>query len=205
MKRLALLALLFWPGMLFGANASGVAVSGISVAGSTLTVTTSAAHGLSATLPSAFCISGSSVAADNVCGVALSTPLTTSFTFTLASGAACASSCGTVRPAKRTVWLQTQTVQGGYQVNYLLWIATTNGVAGKSSSWSGASSAENNLLGSGGLIEIPRSQFFPLGTTLANAEAQMQNDWAAEQSQLSASVQPGQFFGNFYDGTGWTQ
>jgi hypothetical protein len=205
MKRFALFVLLFWPGLLFGATASPATISGITVAGSTLTVTTATAHGLSATLPSGFCISGSSIAADNVCGVVTGSSSGTTFTFTLAAGAACSSSCGTVLPAKRVVWLQTITVSGGYQVNYLLWLATTSGVAGKSSAWTGASSAENNALGAGALIEIERSQFFPLNTTLANAEAQMANDWSAQQSQLTASVQPGQFFGNFYDGTGWLQ
>jgi hypothetical protein len=56
----------------------------------------------------------------------------------------------------------------------------------------------------GNFIEIPRTQFFPLSTTLANAEAQLQNDFNAQQSALAASVQPGQFYGNFFD-TGWTQ
>lgn len=106
---------------------------------------------------------------------------------------------------KRVIWLETQTVSGGYQVNYLLWLATTSGIAGKSSSWAGASSAENNALGVGSILEVPRSQFFPLGTILANAEAQLQNDWTAQQNQLTSSVQPGQFFGNFYDGAGWLQ
>lgn len=206
LRRLLLTFLLcFIAASAFASNASPIAISGISIAGNTLTVTTSAAHGLSATLPSGFCISGSSAGADNVCGVVLSTPLTTSFTFTLSGGAACSSSCGTVLPAKRVIWLTTQTVSGGYQVNYLLWVVTPSGVPGKGSAWSGASASENAALNSGTFIEVPRSQFFPLGTSLANAEAQLQNDWIAQQNALTASVQPGQFFGNFLDSAGWTQ
>lgn len=204
MKRpvlLALLALLLWPAFLSAATASPVTVSSIAVAGNTVTVTTATAHNLSATLPSAFCLS----APASVCGVVLTAPSGTSFTFSSSTVAACPLTCGTVLPMKRVIWLETQTVSGGYQVNYLLWLATTSGIAGKSSSWAGASSAENNALGVGSILEVPRSQFFPLGTMLANAEAQLQNDWTAQQNQLTSSVQPGQFFGNFYDGTGWLQ
>jgi hypothetical protein len=189
------------------ATAVPVAISGISVSGNTLTVTTSAAHGLSATLPSGFCISGSSVTADNVCGVVLTAPSGTTYTFTLAGGATCAASCGTVAPAKRVIWLQTYTVGGGFQVNYLLWLTTTAGVPGKTSAWSGASTAENNALQSGAFIEVQRpSFFFPLGASLAQAEALLSLDWTAQENlQTGSGVAPGSFFGNFNDGVGWLQ
>jgi hypothetical protein len=73
-----------------------------------------------------------------------------------------------------------------------------------SSAYLSATSQEKAALLAGNLIEISRTQFFPLSTTLANAEAQLQNDYSAQQSALAASVQPGQFYGNFFD-TGWTQ
>lgn len=187
------------------ATATAAGISGVTVAGNTLTVTTAVAHGLSATLPSGFCISGSSSAPDNVCGVVLTAPTATSFTFSLTGGAVCATTCGSVLPAKRVIWLQTATVSGGYQVSYLLWLATTQPIAGKASSWSGASQTENNALLAGNLIEISRSQFFPMGTTLVSAESFLAGDWTAQQNALAASVQPGAFFGNFFDGAGWLQ
>lgn len=187
----------------FGATASPVTVNSIAVAGNTVTVTTAAAHNLSATLPSGFCLS----APANACGVVLAAPTGTTFTFSSGSVTACASSCGTVLPAKRVIWLQTTTVGGGWQVSYLLWIATTSGaVTGKNSAWSGANAAENTGISGGSFIEIPRTGFFPLGTSLANAESTMANDWLAQQNAQAASgVQPGQFLGNFYDGAGWQQ
>lgn len=202
---LSIVLLVLCPLRMFAATATPVAIASVAAAGNTLTVTTSAAHGLSATLPSGFCIAGSSTAADNVCGVVATSPTSTTFTFTLAGGAACAASCGTVTPAKRVIWLQTTTVSGGYQVSYLLWLTTTAPVAGKTSAWGAASAAENNALSAGALIEIPRTQFFPAGTSLVNAETFMASDWTANQNALAASVQPGAFFGNFFDGFGWLQ
>ena len=178
-------------------NASPVSVSTITVAGNTVTVNATA-HGLSQN--QGFCLS----APAGVCNVVASTAAN-SFTFTATGVAACGSSCGTVSPAKKVIWLQTATIQGGYNVSYVLWLTTTLPVAGPgTSAYSGATSAEKAAINLGNFIELPRVQFFPFGTTLANAEAQLQNDYSAEQSNLASSVQPGQFFGNFFD-TGWTQ
>jgi hypothetical protein len=207
MKRLPLLSILFLASLPSLATvATPVTISGIAVAGSTLTVTTSAAHGLSATLPSSFCIAGSSAVVDNICGVVATAADATHFTFSLTGGTSCAASCGTVAPAKRIIWLQTQTVSGGYQVSYLLWLATTQPVSGaKASAWPNASAAETAAIVSGLIIEVQRTQFFPAGTSLANAETFMVSDWTAQQNALASSVQPGAFFGNFFDGVGWLQ
>jgi hypothetical protein len=206
-KFLCLLGLLLAALPSLGAVATPVSVSSVAVSGNTLTVTTSAAHGLSATLPSGFCMTGSSVSADNVCGVVLTIPTGTTFTFTLVGGVVCSASCGSVAPAKRAIWLQTATVSGGYQVTYLLWLTTTSPVAGaaKTSAWPNASAVEVNAVVAGLLIEVQRTQFFPLGTSLANAEAFIVNDWTTQQNALAASVQPGTFYGNFFDGVGWLQ
>lgn len=183
---------------LFAANAASVAVQTIAVAGSTVTVN-STAHGLS--VNQGFCLT----AASGLCNV-VATATANAFTFTASAISACASSCGTVTAAKRAIWLSTQTASGGYQVNYVLWLTTTSPVTSAgTSSYTSATSQEKAALAAGNFIELARAQFFPLSTTLANAEAQLQNDYVAQQSQLAASVQPGQFFGNFYDGTGWTQ
>jgi hypothetical protein len=197
MKYLFAVSVLFLSGLAFASNAAPVTVSSITVAGSTVTVN-STAHGLA--INQGFCLS----APAGLCNV-VATSSANSFTFTQASLTACASSCGTVSVAKKVIWLQTTTIQGGYQVSYVLWLTTTQPVAGTgSSAYLSATSQEKAALLAGNFIEISRTQFFPLSTTLANAEAQLQNDFNAQQSALAASVQPGQFYGNFFD-TGWTQ
>jgi hypothetical protein len=197
MKKLLIL-LLVLSARLFAANASAVAVQSIAVVGSTVTVN-STAHGLAAN--QGFCLT----APAGICNTA-ATATTNAFTFTATGVSACASSCGTVSPAKRAIWLSTSNSSGGYQVSYVLWLTTTQPIPSSgTSAFSGASAQEKAALQLGNFMEVPRSEFFALGTTLANAEAQMQNDWTAQQAALAASVQPGQFFGNFFDGAGWTQ
>ena len=193
-----LLVILALSARMFGANASSIAVQTMTVAGSTVTVN-STAHGIA--VNQGFCIS----APAGLCNVAVSSTAN-SFTFTATGVLACPSTCGTVTAAKRAIWLSTQAVAGGYQVNYVLWLTTTQPVAGTgATAYINATSQEKAALQVGNFIEVARSDFFPLSTTLLNAEAQLQNDYAAQQSQLASSVQPGQFFGNFFDGTGWTQ
>jgi hypothetical protein len=192
-----LITLLVLSAFAFGSNAAPTAVSTITVVGSTVTVN-STANGLA--VNQGFCLT----APAGLCNV-VATASANSFTFTQSGVVACASSCGTVSAGKKVIWLQTSTVQGGYQVSYVLWLTTTQPVAGSgSSAYLSATSQEKAALLAGNFIEIPRSQFFPLSTTLPNAEAQLQNDYNAQQSALAASVQPGQFYGNFFD-TGWTQ
>lgn len=192
-----LLTFLLLSTLAFGANASPVSVSTITVAGPTVTVNATA-HGLAQN--QGFCLS----APAGVCNV-VATSAANSFTFTATGIAACGSSCGTVAPAKKVIWLATSTVNGGYQVNYILWLTTTSPVATTIQSlFKNASVAENTAITAGNFIEVPRSEFFPIGTTLANAELVLQNDYTQQQQALAGSVQPGQFYGNFFD-TGWTQ
>jgi hypothetical protein len=197
MKTLSAVVVLFLSALAFASNAAPVIVSTITVAGSTVTVN-STAHGLA--VNQGFCLT----APAGLCNV-VATSSANSFTFTQSAVAACASSCGTVTAGKKAIWLKTTTVQGGYEVAYVLWLTTTQPVAGTgASAYLSATSQEKAALLAGNFIEITRTQFFPLSTTLANAEAQLQNDYTAQQAALAASVQPGQFYGNFFD-TGWTQ
>lgn len=197
MKSLISISILFLSALAFGSNASPITVSSISIAGNTVTVNATA-HGLA--VNQGFCLS----APAGLCNV-VATSSANSFTFSQASVTSCASSCGTVSPAKKVIWLQTTTIQGGYQVSYVLWLTTTQPMSGTgASAYANATSQEKSALLAGNFIEITRTQFFPLSTTLANAEAQLQNDYNAQQNALAASVQPGQFYGNFFD-TGWTQ
>lgn len=199
MKRiLFLLFCLIFVRTLDAAVATPTAVSTITVVTSTVTVN-STAHGLA--VNQGFCLSASAV-----CGV-VATSTANSFTFTQAAFTACASSCGTVQPAKKVVWLQTTNVNGGYQVSYLLWETTITPVVNSSltSAWSGASTAEVNAIKAGNVIEIPGIIFFPTGTSLASAESTLALIYSTAQGALAASVQPGAFFGNYLDGVGWLQ
>lgn len=196
--------------LLLAAPAQATTISSISVAGNTVTVN-STAHGLSAALPSAFCITGSSVAVDNVCGVVV-TATANALTFTASGLANCAATCGTVVAAPRIIILSTPQTAEGVLVNFLLWTATTNGIAAtNASAWkmggasSGPTSAQLNLLASGGLIERGDSQIFPTGTTTAAIQAFLQNKWTTEQTRQSNGIQPGAFYGQGWDGTSWAQ
>lgn len=205
MKKLAF-ALLFLLSFAVPSRAlvAPTAISTVTVVGSTVTVN-AVAHGLLASLPSGFCISGSSVPQLNLCGV-VATSIANSFTFILAAAPACASSCGSVLPAKHVIWLSTLTVAGGYQVNYLLWITTASPAGGKQSAWTGASAAESAAVSSGAFMEVSRpGYFFPVGTNLATAETILASDWSEQQLLQTGSVQPGAFFGDYFDGTGWLQ
>jgi hypothetical protein len=197
---LALVLLSVFSARTQGATATAVTVSSTAVNGATVTVTTATAHGLSAN--QGFC---NHTASSPYCGVVV-TATTNSFTFTQSGAVACSSSCGSVVPAKKIIWLTTQTVNGGYQVNYVLWLTTQQPVAisGGTSIWKQAAAEENAAIAAGNFIEIQRNQFFPLNTTLANAQAQMVNDYNAQQSVLASSVQPGQFYGDYFD-TGWLE
>ena len=83
------------------ATAPSTSITSTTVAGSTITVNATA-HGLVAN--QGFCIAGSSVSTDNVCGVVAGASAN-SFTFTSATALACSSSCGTVTAAKQVIVL----------------------------------------------------------------------------------------------------
>src|SRR3954471_12297345 len=99
-----LLIIIALSALAFGSNATSVAVSTITVAGSTVTVN-STAHGL--TVNQGFCLT----APAGLCNV-VATSSANSFTFTQSAVTACASSCGTVTAGKKAIWLKTTTVQG---------------------------------------------------------------------------------------------
>jgi len=192
------------------ANPEAVAISSIAVTSGTVTVTTSAAHGLSATLPSGFCITGSSVGVDNVCQVVVTTPLTTNFTFPSSVVTVCSSSCGSVAPAPRVINIQ---VSGQYTgnptLNYVCWLATETPLAltGFTSQWkanaqsAGPTAAQVTALSSGYFIEVSRSWALNAGVTTAQMNAYVVQDWTSLQSALTSSFQPSVYYGYFWDGS----
>lgn len=211
-KLLAFLFCLTLAPLLHAANATPVSITTATFAANVLTVNTGAPHGLVVATPSAFCISGSSVAADNVCGVVSTVPSGTSFTFPLVGGAACGATCGTVIPAPRIIILKTQSSFDFLTVNYLFWLASTTPIATATpTSWTigassaGATSAEKNAIAAGTLVEVQGSKTFTLGTSQATMIADLQQIWTLSQSNLTANLQPAAFYGQVFDGTGWGQ
>ena len=202
-KALSTIAFLLLATAAHATTATPVTVSTVTVAGNVVTVNATA-HGLSATLPSAFCISGSSVTQLNVCGV-VATAAANSFTFAMTGAPTCASSCGTVLPSPRVIVLSTPASAGGFTANYMLWIATTSPIGSKATAWTAASTQQAAAVTAGSLQEMSRSQFFPVGTTLTQAQSYMVNDWTSQQSAQTSGLQPGAFASDFYDGTGWVQ
>lgn len=212
MKRL-LLFLLLSSVSLFAANATPVSVSSVSVAGTTVTVNTSTAHGLSATgNGQGFCITGSSVA-DNVCGVVATAPTSTQLTFTASGLSACSSSCGSIAPAPQVVVLKVYALNGETtQFNYIIWLTTQQPCPGSASSaWSaangstGATSAQANALSSGIFIEVQRTLQVPVGTAIATVEGMLQSDYAQQQTALANNPQPCVYYGFDFDGVGWAK
>jgi hypothetical protein len=110
-------------------------------------------------------------------------------------------------PAKETVMLNASTPSAGQiAIRYLLWLTTVTPVfsAGAISQWVGASAQENAALITGNTIEMGRSFNFPATSTKTEIQAAMQSDFVAQQAALVASIQPGVYYGVYYDGTGWS-
>lgn len=200
-NRKFLAALLFCGSNLFGATASPVAIAGTAVAGNIVTVTTASAHGLTAN--QGFC---NHTFLTPYCGVVATVPTSTTFTFTQAGAAACAASCGAIVPAKKIVLLDTPQSGTGVDAHYICWNTTQQPVPhpGATSAWTAVASEENAAIAAGIFIESLRSLPVPTGTTLAQAQALMLTDCNQIQSTLAAGVQPGQFYGDYYD-AGWLQ
>lgn len=189
-----------------GTLATPVNISGITVSGSTVTVTTSLAHGLVA--GSGFSIQGMSPSNSNLLINSTVATVTSStvFTFTLASPGTWTSG-GTVSRAKDVVVLSVTVPQAGViTLQYALWITTSAPVAkaGAVSQWIGASAQENAALAAGTTIEVIRSISLASASTAAEIKSVLSSDYAAQQSALAATIQPGTYFGVYYDGVGWS-
>lgn len=195
-KLIAAGSLLLATTLTFAAPATPVAVSSIAVSGNTVTVNATA-HGIA--VNRGFCLS-----AQNYCGTA-SSATANSFTFAVANGtiAACASSCGTISPAKQIVALNI-TMPPNQIANFVCWLATSSPVpsSGKSA-WSGASVAENNAIAAGTTVEVQPSPFPVAGATLTAFKAYAQQQCANLQSALDSGIAPAFLLGNYFDGSGW--
>lgn len=201
MRKIALLLLLS-AAQVFGATASPVTITS-AVRTSNVATITAAAHGLLAN--QGFCITGVTDISFNVCGTIKTVPTAATFTFDL-TGANVSSSGGSVLPAKQIIILQTQPADTGNTISGVFWITTIAGIAAPgSSAWGGASTAEKNAIAAGYWIEVSFSQTYGSSTTKAAIQTDLNNQYVARQlKQSAASVQPGQFYGGYFDGSGWS-
>jgi len=184
--------------------ASPIAVSNISFVGNVVTVTTATAHNL---VPNqGFSLTTVVPVAYNINSTVATTPLTTTFTFFLLNPPTYVSG-GSMLPAKETVMLSAATPSAGLTfIRYLLWLTKATPVfsAGAVSQWFGTSAQENAALVSGNTIEVSRSFTFPSTSTKTEIQAAIQADFVVQQAALVAAIQPGVYFGVYYDGTGWS-
>lgn len=203
-NRSVLLASLF--ALLPAIASAAVNISTIGVVGSTVTVTTASAHGL--TVNTGFCLS----APATVCAVTKTVINALAFTFDQPSNltvSACSASCGTGDVAPQVVILSTAVNGPRQTIRYLRWLTTLTPipVAGAVSAWSGnqysggASTAMVNALASGSFIEQQDAMSLPANLSSANLQAIFQADYALFQSAFAAGAQPGTYYGFTWNAT----
>jgi hypothetical protein len=96
----------------------------------------------------------------------------------------------------------------GTTVDYKIafWYPITSGVATTTlgSVWSGASTAENNAILAGTVIEEVSSYSFPVGTPATAIKPVLQQVWTDRNAQING-IGPNVFFGVFFDSvSGWS-
>lgn len=183
--------------------ATAVSIASITFLGNVVTVNTSGPHGLAA--GQGFSLTGVNPSVYNVNSTVVAVNSATQFTFNLSNPASFVSG-GSLLPAKEVIILATMVPNTGQTtVNYLLWLTTSQPVAGPSnSSWSGASAQENAAIAAGTTVETFRTITVPASLTKVQIQAILSADFTAKQTALASAVQPGAFFGGYFDGTGWS-
>jgi hypothetical protein len=186
------------------AQASAVVVSSIAISGNIVTVTTATPHGLAQN--QGFSLTGISPVGLNQNNTVSTAPTSTTFTFNMANAPAYVSG-GSVIAAKQVVVLAVNTsTPGQIQITYVLWLTTTSPVARAlaTSSWTGASTQENAAIAAGTTIEVNKAHMLPVALGKVALELLLATDFASSQAAQASSTQPGQFYGVYFDGTGWS-
>ena len=180
-----------------GAPVVAINVSTITTSSGIVTVTTSVAHNL--IINQGFCLGFSS----GTCGVVETVPTTTTLTFH--GNIVCPTTCGTIQAAPQIIVLQAgQPSTNTWSLNVVFWLTTTSGVAGtgRTSTWSGASVAQSAALNAGSFVELTKSYQFSTTLPITTVETIITDDYQAEQSRISTSIQPGTYYGVIYNGQG---
>ena len=98
---------------------------------------------------------------------------------------------------------------GPGRFRFALWAAVPAGrqvfyaQAGKVSAWTGASLVENQALALGQVAEFVDTTAFTPGTSLAQVQTGLQQQWQDFQAEISAANRWVRY-GSFWDGTTWT-
>ena len=187
------------------ATATPVAISSISRTSGVTTVTTATNHGL---------VSGQSCSLVGVTDTSFIgnwtiTSVTSATVFVCAQPTALgasSSSSGTSQPSKEVITLNVRNEVPGYNsVTFLLWLPTAFPVPTTASSlWTGASTAENAAIQAGYLIELVKTDDFPVTAAKAQIEGYLQLEFTAALAVLNASAGPGAYYGIYFDGSGWS-
>lgn len=74
--------------------------------------------------------------------------------------------------------------------------------AGAVSAWSGATAADNAALAAGSVVERVDKMVVPTGTTIPQAQAQLQVNWQSFQALITATNLWARY-GTTWDGTTW--
>jgi hypothetical protein len=91
-------------------------------------------------------------------------------------------------------------------IRYLLWIPTPFPIPrpNAQSAWSKADATEVQALQDGIIIEEVYSQGFPASMPLDEVKSYMVAHYQSRVTYFQSLAKPGQFYGIFYDGTGWS-
>jgi hypothetical protein len=186
--------------------ATPVAISTLSRTAGVVTLSTGATpHNLIAN--QGFSINGVTLDATfNFNGVVLTVPDTTHITYNQAGNNSSIGVGGTIVAAKEVIVLSTNTTAPNLNVSVLFWLTTTQGVPNTSitSFWSGASTQEIGAIRAGVVVETGINVIYPTTYTKAQIQADLAARWSAAQANLASAVQPGQFYGGFFDGNSWS-
>lgn len=91
-------------------------------------------------------------------------------------------------------------------MRYLLWIPTPFPIAHPNvqSGWQGASPDEVKELQDGTTIEEIYSKPFPASSSIDDIKNYLINHYNSRVAYFESIAKPGQFYGVFYDGSGWS-
>jgi len=101
-------------------------------------------------------------------------------------------------------------LSGNLVVNVLGWYsiaaASQIPISGGVSLWPGASTAENNLIASGAVVEELYTLNYPSNATASSIKSDLLARWSSRQSIITAKLNPNLYLGVFYDPTasGWS-
>jgi hypothetical protein len=191
--------------LLFGLSLQATTVTSITCSGQTATVNATA-HGLVAS--QGFSLSGTSPTFNSTA----STVTTNALTFVLPAGTACSgfiSGYTAIIAAKQIIDLAARANPNGGTVtlSYLYWFSTAYpnplpcpGSVCPTSSWTGASAAENASIIAGTTVEVAGQLNVPASTSAAAVQSLVINQYNATQAGFAGYLLAG---GYFWNGATW--